>query len=259
VGVLVLTLIYWLSDIAVAFWIGGLLAAALLFSAPLDVSPENLALLIHSASTPIDLLDRLRPFQIGAGVILIASIIFGFVLERAHRRAVRWWIVWFVRSAAIMGLIVTGIYGAGDLRDRIKNIESLRDQLQSDLVTVAPRTQSDAGVAAADSANSASTYARQLAAEAHTSYRAAGSTFMSWAWIEALLGAFILLVSAYREASWRRKAERTTTDSSPTLPENEPIDVELIPPIEPENASERKDSDAVPKPKSDDSSTGKRG
>jgi hypothetical protein len=249
-----------LSDIAVAFWIGGLLAAALLFSAPLDVSPENLALLIHSASTPIDLLDRLRPFQIGAGVILIASIVFGFVLERTHRRVVRWWIVWFVRSAAIIGLIVTGLYGAGDLRDRIKNVESLRDQLQRDLVTIAPssQSQSDAGTAEADSASAASTYARQLSAEAHTSYRAAGSTFMSWAWIEALLGAFILLVSAYREASWRRKAERATTEP-PALPDNEPIEVELIPPAESEDASDEKDSGAASKSKSDDDTMGKRG
>lgn len=256
-GVFVLTLIYWLSDIAVAFWIGGLLAAALLFSAPLDVSPENIALLIHSASTPIDLLDRLRPFQIGAGIVLIASIIFGFVLERAHRRSVRWWIVWFVRSVAIIGLIVTGLYGAGDLRDRIKNVESLRDQLQRDLVTIAPsqQLQTDRGSATADSASAASTYARQLTAEAHSSYRAAGSTFMSWAWIEALLGAFVLLVSAYREASWRRKAKRATPEPPPL--DDEPIEGELIPPAESEDVAEEKKPDTVSKSKSEDGTTDK--
>ena len=36
---IVLTAVYWLSDLAVAMWMGGLLTVSLLLGLPLDVSP----------------------------------------------------------------------------------------------------------------------------------------------------------------------------------------------------------------------------
>jgi hypothetical protein len=207
VGVFVLAIVYWLSDLAIAFWIGGLVAATMLFGMPFGPADLEVESLIHVAMIPMAFLDQYRPFFIGAGVILLASTAVSYIVERSLRTTVRWWATWIVRSASVVALVSVSLYGAGEMSSHVNQIESLSGINYSDISfpndanSMAP----DTGVSR-DTVASGSTLRRKLVADTSLVFTDARTTFVYWAKIEGALVCLILLVGAYREASWRNKS-----------------------------------------------------
>jgi hypothetical protein len=201
VGVFVLAIVYWLSDLAIAFWIGGLVAATMLFGMPLGPADLEVESLIHVAMVPMAFLDQYRPFFIGAGVILLASTAVSYIVERPLRTTVRWWVSWIVRSASVVALVSVSLYGAGEMSSHVNQIESLSGINYSDI-----SFPDDENSLAPDTVASGGSLRRKLVADTSLVFTDARLTFVYWAKIEGALVCLILLVGAYREASWRNKS-----------------------------------------------------
>ena len=210
--VVIMVFIYWLSNIAVALWIGGFFAYWLLLQLPLTVSADQttIAALVHGVSLSIGMLDRLRPVVVAACIILLAGVIVSAIIER--RRSVSWWALWIWRSGAAVAMVGMALYSSGDIRSRIERVE---DKVQTTVATTSPVMVDSASTAvdtprAGDERISQEPDASQEIHAAFTDFR---ERFDDWMWIEFLLGAMVLLAGAIKEAAWRRDEDTVRMES----------------------------------------------
>ncbi len=198
-----LTVIYWLSDLSVAVWLGGLVATGLLLASIDLASGADIAATIIAGGGPLDLIDRFRPLYIGAAVVLLSSILFGFMLERDHRHGFQWWSYWTIRSVVIFALIGVALYGAGDKRSEFHVFELSAEVEREILRSI---TREDSADSRVELVGDPSAIMEVLGERRMEKFRTAFSEFRTsyyrWAVFEGLLAASILLLSGYREATW---------------------------------------------------------
>jgi len=194
-SVILLTAIYWLSDLVVALWLGGLLMVSLVFTLPLDLLPEGAspAALAVGVSTSVRMIDRLRPFAAAASVVLIASVVLSVILERQGRHSFGWWVIWFVRSLAAVAMVAVALYSFGDM-------DSLIVRLEADISSLTAPSMTGAG---------ADTLARAIRGEptaetVRASFHELDERYTGWMWVELALGSIVLLAAAIKQAVWRR-------------------------------------------------------
>jgi len=196
---IVLTVTYWLADIAVALWMGGLVAIGLLLQVPLNVTidKQSMQVLVYAANVTVNLLDRVRPIIIGGSLLLAASVVLSVTLEAPMlRRRISWWALCLVRSAAAAAMIVTFIYASGDMRAPAQQLEDLARGYYS--TATAPDT------------SAALTPEEQLNAEVETHLALFGDRYDRYMGIQLALGALIFLAGAIRQATWRREPPKPT-------------------------------------------------
>lgn len=202
-GAVVMVFVYWLSDIAVALWIGGFVAYWLLLQLPtiMPADPAPASVLVHDASLALGMLDQLRPVIVAASVILLASAIVGVIVER--RRSILWWLLWIWRSATVVTMVAVALYFFGDVRSLIERLE---DSSQAAVtMTIPVLTDSTAGVADAPRfPRAAISPGEDVAQDIRAAFNDFRARFGKWMWTEVLLGVMVLLTGAIREATWRR-------------------------------------------------------
>lgn len=211
VAVVILVVFYWISDLVVALWIGGLLAGGRLFTLPLDLLPEGASsvALEVAARTTIGMIDKLRPFFVAAAIVLMASVVLSVVLERQARHSLGWWVIWVIRSATSVAMVAVAFYSFGILDAQITRVEqqlaSLRTatgagSLPGSVGNTAPHSP---GAVSQTQPPEAARYGRATAETVRTSFQALHATYAEWMWVEFALGAFIILAGAVKEAAWR--------------------------------------------------------
>lgn len=210
-----LTVIYWLSDLSVAVWLGGLVATGLLLASIDLASGADIAATIVAGGGPLDLLDRFRPLYIGAAVVLVSSIVFGFMLERDHRQGFTWWSYWTIRSAVIFALIGVALYGAGDKRSELHLVELSADMNREILRSITRDDGMDGRVEiVGDPSAIMEVLGDRMMGKFRTAFREYRTSYYRWATLEGMLAASILLLSGYREATWLGPLKRLKKSES---------------------------------------------
>lgn len=202
---IVLTAVYWLSDLAVAMWMGGLLTVSLLLGLPLDVSPAgDPMLLANGASTAVEMILRPRPYIFGAALILLASVVIGVILERRARRSFAWWVIWLLRSLSGLFMFIVAIYSFGNLDPYITKMQNSVDTLKKSLAV-----QASAESAVQDGSQELSRvmenpYDAATVETLKADFTALQNRYRHWMWIQLLLGSAVLFAGALKQAAWRR-------------------------------------------------------
>ena len=213
---LALTLAFWLANLALAAWFGGLIVSGQIVMAANPGASTGVSDLNVQALASVELLDLLRSIYIGSAIVLVASTVFSFLLERDYRRGIRWWTVFVIRTLAIGALMGTSLYSAGRTdasRDRVEDQlehaqhEALRPDRRLGLGSAALGVDAaDTDMVQADTSSAASDegldMARDVIADAYGEF---SSIYVSRAWIEGLIVAIILFTGAWREATWMHR------------------------------------------------------
>jgi len=206
-SVVTMTVFYWISDLIVALWVGGLLTVGHLFALPLELLPGDAGpqAAVLAAETAIGMIDKLRPLFVAAAIILIASVVLSVILERQARHSVGWWVMWVVRSAVSVGMVAVGFYSLGEIAAGVAQVEQDIASVRSPTASF-PGTDTTAvrqGLAPSSSLPGSRTFGEGTTETVFAGLRALHGTYKKWMWIEFVLGAFILLAGAIKEAAWR--------------------------------------------------------
>lgn len=202
---ILLTAVYWLSDLAVAMWMGGLLVVGLLIGLPLDLPQGADPILVaNGASTAVEMILRPRSYIIGAAFILFASVVLGVILERRARRSFAWWVIWLLRSVSGVCMFGVAVYSFGNLDSYINTIQDSSDTLKKSL-TVQESAQSATQMPDVDIARMMQNpYAAATVATVRTDFGNLQKRYEYWMWIQLLLGSVVLFAGALKQAAWRR-------------------------------------------------------
>ncbi len=210
-----LTFVYWLSDIAAGVFMGALVLAAFIIQLPSDVL---------GAAGIVRVLDKLTPLSVAALVVLSASFVIVIAVERRSRSSFGWWVLWIVRSAAVVALAGITLYAAGELgstKRRVLNAVAVQPLEPRPPQAVAAQSDSlreavadTAGAAPVENTDPTSASLRSELDRAVAELRA---TFSYWFWPQVLLAATVFLVGAIRQSAWRHAwGERATVKTADT-------------------------------------------
>ena len=218
-----LTIVYWLSDLFLALWLGAL---ALAFQTMDSVAPD--ALLV--------MLGALGKVLLVVALVLVASAVLEVVLGYRDRSSFGWWLVWSLRTIAIIALTGFAIWAASKVdseRGRLEEVVAV--EAASREITVPSATPPPLG----DSAAAASTTvpdtavgsdrAMPPAASGNDPVVVAGAELVAaysfWAPIQFALGAIIFLAGAVKQAAWRQSwADARKAHDPDVLAEDAPAD-----------------------------------
>jgi hypothetical protein len=222
---IILTAVYWLSDLAAAMWMGGLLMVSLMFALPLDILPQGAspAAVIMGATTAVAMIDRLRPFVSGAAVILLVSVVLGVLLERRARRSIAWWVIWLLRSISGVAMVGVALYSFGNLDSHIARLEYNMSTLQNSLAIKAATDTTVAGATLLSPAIMQNPYESATTATVRANFAQVQARYRYWMWIQLVLGSAVLFAGALKQAAWRRSwgvGKEAEPESPPEPPQN---------------------------------------
>ena len=206
-----LTIIYWLADILLSVWLGGLVLAYLVLG---GLVPEAIPPLLHG------LAKLILPMAIvlGTSTILIA------VLGHRDRNSFGWWLVWLIRTTAAFCLIGFAIWGASKVDNDLEDLETAISQNAADQQLVRP--SSVPPVTPPDTLTESSESVVDVPAPALTGMVEAKSKFVGtynfWMGLQFALGVVVFFTAAFRQAAWRQSWVDDRKGQKDELDEDEP-------------------------------------
>ena len=190
---ILLSVVYWLSDLFLGLWLGELVLIGMVTTPSLE---------ILSAAEMDTIFSHAWRFGLGASAVLVASILIDIAGGRRSRGSFGWWALWLIRSTAIIGLVGVSLYSGGQLQMIVGSLDrtaSTSISVESPLpATIDTTTHADSVISVPSPPTKTLTITTPPAV---TSF---SDAFHGWMWIQIVLGALILLVGATKQAAWRQ-------------------------------------------------------